>query len=269
MSYEKDGAASVPFIDCVGATIAAGAAIVPCAYLATIGFNVTGDSGTQFIDMLGDTASFVGGLGIRVSVTATDVISFVADLTDLPADASPTIASLAAVTTTYPDGARVTPAKVVQAISSVAFDSAQATEVLQVQSGAIVRTSIPTVAIGSAVWGNLFLSSDGIWKRPRHRWNWQASAITSNVTVDLATNDAFRVDATAGNVTVTVPTPATTDSYEVIIKRHDASANTVTVVFTPTIDGAASITLAANAHWGGTRGESITGSWSGSEWSII
>lgn len=121
----------------------------------------------------------------------------------------------------------------------------------------------------AAGFGNLFLANDGAWRKPNHRWNWAALITAASTTVNLANNNAFRVDATLGNRAITVPAPTACDNTEVVIKRHDATANTVTVSFTPTVDGVASVSLVGNSQWGGLRGEAIVASWTGSEWTII
>jgi len=66
---------------------------------------------------------------------------------------------------------------------------------------------------------------------------------TANYTV--TNEDHLLVDATAGDVTVTIPNPQATTTKPLRIKRIDSSANAVTVVSinNETIDGAASLAI--------------------------
>lgn len=128
----------------------------------------------------------------------------------------------------------------------------------------------PPVACPLATFDNLFLSSNGAYQKPNHRWNWLPAILTASTTVSLAANNAFKADASAGSFTVTVPAPVGCDNTEVVIKRYDNNpATVVRVVFTPLIDGIPGFDLQPNAYWGGLRGEAIEASWSGTEWSII
>jgi len=70
--------------------------------------------------------------------------------------------------------------------------------------------------------------------------------VSSNTTLDV-NNDAYLVDATNGNVVLTLP-DSPTDGQWFDIKRVDASGNTVTLQgssSTITIDGSISKTFAA------------------------
>jgi hypothetical protein len=71
------------------------------------------------------------------------------------------------------------------------------------------------------------------------------AAITADHTATIA-EDTFLVDATAGNVTVTLPSAANT-ALRYTVKKADASAHTVTIAAAAgqTIDGAASIAITA------------------------
>lgn len=62
-------------------------------------------------------------------------------------------------------------------------------------------------------------------------------AVTANTAVN-ATDYLILVDATAGNVTVTMPAPQ--NGRQLCVKRIDASANTVSIAAAANIDGAAS-----------------------------
>jgi hypothetical protein len=73
--------------------------------------------------------------------------------------------------------------------------------------------------------------------------------VTTNYTA-LATDDVILVDCTAGDVTITLPAASTAGSGltpRLAIRRIDNSANTCTLAAagTDTVDGAASVTLAA------------------------
>jgi hypothetical protein len=72
---------------------------------------------------------------------------------------------------------------------------------------------------------------------------------TANYTA-AATDHTILVDASAGNVTITLPTAASIAGREYCIKRIDTSANTVTIATTSsqTIDNAASDSLATTGR---------------------
>lgn len=72
------------------------------------------------------------------------------------------------------------------------------------------------------------------------------SAKTSNYTL-LTTDDAITVDATSGNVTITLPAASSVPGKLYRVKRIDASGNTVTIARagSDTIDGATSVSLTA------------------------
>lgn len=83
--------------------------------------------------------------------------------------------------------------------------------------------------------------------------------VTANYTVQ-AGDYLIGVDATAGNVTVTLPLPS--EPRVIYIKKLDASANTVTASpVSGTIDGAASLA------WG-TQWQSYTLVSTGTDWLI-
>jgi len=71
---------------------------------------------------------------------------------------------------------------------------------------------------------------------------------TTNYTVliaDYVNNNTLviYVDATAGNVTITLPNASTFTNYEVIVKKTDASANSVTITGDANIDGASTLVV--------------------------
>jgi hypothetical protein len=74
--------------------------------------------------------------------------------------------------------------------------------------------------------------------------------VTSDITLDL-TKHYVRIDATSGNVTITLPAASTafgsTVGIHYIFKRIDNSGNTITIsrAGSDTIDGGTSITLTA------------------------
>src|SRR6185312_12971588 len=74
--------------------------------------------------------------------------------------------------------------------------------------------------------------------------------ITANYTA-LTTDQVILADATAGNITVTLPAASTEGNRELFVKKVDSSANTVRVAAagTDTIDGAASVTLSSQYAW--------------------
>ncbi len=71
--------------------------------------------------------------------------------------------------------------------------------------------------------------------------------VTSTTTSTIANSTNRLADATAGNITLTMPVAASTVNYEISITKIDASANTVTI--SPqaggTLGGAATIVLTA------------------------
>lgn len=72
------------------------------------------------------------------------------------------------------------------------------------------------------------------------------ATVTNNTTLDPAIDGGtVLVDATAGNVTITLPTAASADERKYNVKKVDASVNTVTVDAdgAETIDGAANYVL--------------------------
>lgn len=91
--------------------------------------------------------------------------------------------------------------------------------------------------------------------------------VTANTAVNTLTDGVIVVDAAAGNVTVTLPTPGDCDPGHYYIKRVDTSANTVTIAAAATIDGAASIGLCnASALAKGNLSHAV---WTGSNYITI
>lgn len=91
--------------------------------------------------------------------------------------------------------------------------------------------------------------------------------VTASTAVNTLTDGVIVVDAAAGNVTVTLPTPGACHPNHFYIKRVDTSANTVTIAAAATIDGAASIGLCnANALAKGNLTHVV---WTGSAWVTI
>lgn len=91
--------------------------------------------------------------------------------------------------------------------------------------------------------------------------------VTASTAVNTLTDGVIVVDAAAGNVTVTLPTPGACHPNHFYIKRVDTSANTVTIAAAATIDGAASIGLCnANALAKGNLTHVV---WTGSAWITI
>lgn len=91
--------------------------------------------------------------------------------------------------------------------------------------------------------------------------------VTASTAVNTLTDGVIVVDAAAGNVTVTLPTPGDCHPNHFYIKRIDTSANVVTIVAAATIDGAASIGLCnANALAKGNLTHVV---WAGSAWITI
>lgn len=124
-------------------------------------------------------------------------------------------------------------------------------------------TNNPVImAIGIDVSGDLGfgpIESDGV--------------ITSRATtIDISTLQTDRlvyVDATSGNVTVTLTDPAGWCNDQIRIKRTDTSANTVTVASAALIDGSASIVLATPGPFSANAGEAAHMHWDGSTWWVI
>lgn len=91
--------------------------------------------------------------------------------------------------------------------------------------------------------------------------------VTASTAVNTLTDGVIVVDAAAGNVTVTLPTPGACHPNHFYIKRVDTSANVVTIAAAATIDGAASIGLCnANALAKGNLTHVV---WTGSAWITI
>ena len=91
--------------------------------------------------------------------------------------------------------------------------------------------------------------------------------VTANTAVNTLTDGVIVVDAAAGNVTVTLPTPGACDPGHYYIKRIDTSANVVTIAAAATIDGSASIGLCnASALAKGNLTHVV---WTGSAWITI
>jgi len=53
------------------------------------------------------------------------------------------------------------------------------------------------------------------------------------------------VDATAGNITITLPSASTFTNYEVVVKKTDVSANSVTITGNANIDGASTLVISS------------------------
>lgn len=70
--------------------------------------------------------------------------------------------------------------------------------------------------------------------------------LTADTTIK-GNHDIYLVDATAGNVTITLPDSKAINSQEIVIKKTDSSGNTVTIVGTAsqTIDGNANVVLSS------------------------
>jgi len=70
----------------------------------------------------------------------------------------------------------------------------------------------------------------------------ETSPITSDYTVPIG-EDWAPVDATSGNVTVTLPSALEAKGKRFTVKKIDSSANTVTITATQTIDDGASAVI--------------------------
>lgn len=91
--------------------------------------------------------------------------------------------------------------------------------------------------------------------------------VTANATVNTLTDGVIAVDASAGNVTVTLPTPGACHPNHFYIKRVDTSANTVTIAAAAQIDGAASTGLCNASVL--AKGNLMHVVWTGSTWITI
>jgi hypothetical protein len=109
-----------------------------------------------------------------------------------------------------------------------------------VSLGSQIPTTAPLYASGVSAFVNGIQNQAGNF--------YSVDAITSNVTAGL-TDYYFRIDATSGNITITLPAASTAFGASMglvyIFKRIDNSGNTVNVVRagSDTIDGATSFTL--------------------------
>ena len=88
--------------------------------------------------------------------------------------------------------------------------------------------------------------------------------IAANTAVNTLTDGVIVVDASTGNVTVTLPTPGACHPNHFYIKRVDTSANTVTIAAASQIDGAASIGLCNASAL--AKGNLCHVVWTGSTW---
>lgn len=91
--------------------------------------------------------------------------------------------------------------------------------------------------------------------------------VTANAAVNTLTDGVIVVDASTGNVTVTLPTPGACHPNHFYIKRIDTSANTVTIAAAANIDGAASRTLCNASVL--ANGNLLHVVWTGSTWITI
>lgn len=91
--------------------------------------------------------------------------------------------------------------------------------------------------------------------------------VTASTAVNTLTDGVIVVDAAAGNVTVTLPTPGACHPNHFYIKRIDTSANTVTIAAAANIDGAASRTLCNASVL--ANGNLLHVVWTGSTWITI
>jgi len=89
----------------------------------------------------------------------------------------------------------------------------------------------------------------------------QIVTVTANYTV--TTEDHVLVDASAGDITVTLPNPQATTTKPVAVKRIDTSANVVTIVSIggENIDGAASVNVPALGSMSFVPSRDVTDSW--------
>lgn len=109
--------------------------------------------------------------------------------------------------------------------------------------GSAIPSVAPLYSTGSSTWVNGFQSNGANF--------YKVTSVTSSQTLTASTYVVI-VDATSGNITVTLPTGTTAFAAGVgiqyIIKRVDSSGNTVTVQRggSDTIDGGTSFTLSTN-----------------------
>ena len=91
-------------------------------------------------------------------------------------------------------------------------------------------------------------------------YDWNSVVVTSDYTASAS--DFILADASAGNITITLPAPV--DGAKVAVKKIDSSANTVTINpnATEKIDGLSSLTLS-------TQYESYYLYSDGSNWYIL
>lgn len=87
------------------------------------------------------------------------------------------------------------------------------------------------------------------WLQQIYRAFVRRTAITTQTTTYTVPDNVFhtRADATSGAFTVTIPSALTTAGRQILITKIDASANAITVAAagTDTIQGSATISLAA------------------------
>lgn len=106
--------------------------------------------------------------------------------------------------------------------------------------GTFLPSSAPLYATGNSAYANGFQSQSGNFYR--------VDNVTSDQTIGL-TQNYFNIDATSGNITITLPAASTAFGgvigIDYIFKRIDNSGNSVTIqrAGSDTIDGATSFTL--------------------------
>ncbi len=120
----------------------------------------------------------------------------------------------------------------------------------QLQDTLVTTKGIRNTAMGLGYVGTAVYSADGTMSKVPLASYVSAGILTKTANYTVTTTDVgsngellVRGDATAGNITITLPAASTVTGLKFIIKKIDASINTVTISSASTMDGSTSIIL--------------------------
>ncbi|HEX9005395.1 MAG TPA: hypothetical protein VGB07_36145 [Blastocatellia bacterium] len=256
-------------------------------------FTLAGDSGTPQTINSGDTATFVGGLGIATVAAATDQLQINVDLLttgglqtsgggnqlgiklDSVTGGGNNAAALSGDGLYVPPGAggSFTYQGNSGGVGTIILNTV---DVLTIAGGNGCNTTnnpgLDTITIDldlapaqSGRPNNASIISTALYCEPREFK--RTRAVSVNTAIVPATDNVLLVSTAGGNITVTLTTPAAGEYNNFIVKKTTTDANSIQLLpASGQIDGAANVTFTGVV---GSAGEAAQIVWDGANWWII
>ena len=256
-------------------------------------FTLAGDSGTPQTINSGDTATFVGGLGIATVAQATDQLVINVDLLSTGGlQTSGGAAQLGIKRDTVTGGGNN--AAVLSSDGLYVPPGAGGSFTYQGNSGGVGTIILNTVDVLTIAGGNgcnttnnpgldtitidldlapaqsgrpnnASIISTALYCEPREFK--RTRAVTTNTALVPATDNVILVGTGSGNITVTLTTPAAGEYNNFIVKKTTTDGNSIQLApASGQIDGAANVTFSGVI---GNAGEALQIVWDGANWWII